>query len=253
MHKSDQHIPAYTQAPRLPKAGRLPNVLIAGGLAVAAAAVLALAIAARARVSISESPRVQPIQDMAEQPKFTAQSANSFFEDGRAMRTPVNGTVARGHADEDDHYHRGFSTVTTGVVESQVFFDGFPDRVKVTPELMARGAQRFNIYCAVCHGTDGSGTGPVHRRATELAALQQANWTPPADLRSDAVRVRPEGHLYNTINMGIRNMPAHGPQIPVADRWAIVAWVRALQLKHQAATRPAVATATTPPTLATTN
>jgi mono/diheme cytochrome c family protein len=238
MHKPDQHIPAYTQAPHLPKAGRLPTAVIVAGAAVVAAAVLALAIAARARVSVSESPRVQPIQDMAEQPKFTAQSANAFFEDGRAMRAPINGTVARGHADEDDHYYRGFSTVTNGPVEAQVFFDGFPDRVKVTPELIARGEQRFNIYCAVCHGTDGSGAGPVHRRASELALQQQANWTPPADLRSDMVRMRPEGHIYNTINMGIRNMPAHGPQIPVADRWAIVAWVRTLQVKHQAATTP---------------
>lgn len=236
-------IPAYTQAPRPPTAGRIPPALAVGGLAMAAVLMVPLAIAARARVSVSESPRVQLIQDMTMQPKAGPQSASVFFEDGRAMRAPPAGIVARGRADGDDHFYRGFRTVTSAAgVESQVYFDGFPDRVKVTPELITRGEERFGIYCAGCHGRDGSGTGPVHRRAMELVQTQQANWTPPADLRSEMVRMRPEGHIYNTINMGIRNMPAHGPQIPVADRWAIVAYVRSLQLSHPpAATQPAAA------------
>ena len=225
------NIPAFTQATVSPGGGRLPAVIVVAGLAIVAAFLVPLAIAARARVSNSDQPRLQPIQDMAQQPKYGPQSPNAFFSDGRAMRSSPSGTVARGRADEDDHYYRGFRTVTDAAGnETITFLDGFPDRVKVTPQLISRGEQRFNIYCAACHGRDGSGTGPIHRSASALAAQGLANWTPAAYLHSDIVRTRPDGHLYNTINVGIRNMPAHGPQIPVADRWAIVAWMRTLQL-----------------------
>jgi mono/diheme cytochrome c family protein len=233
MAESSNNIPAYTEAPRPPRSGKPPVWLIVGGLTAVVASWIPLAIAARARVSASNEPRVQPIQDMAFQPKLRPQGVSEVFADGRAMRPPVQGVVARGRADLDDHYYRGYASSTDAQGQELVtYFDGLPKQVKVTPELLARGKQRFDIYCASCHAPDGSGNGLVHLRAMELAEQNQARWTPPANLHSDLVRGRPDGHIYNTINVGIRNMPGHGPQIPVADRWAIVAHVRALQLSR---------------------
>jgi mono/diheme cytochrome c family protein len=91
----------------------------------------------------------------------------------------------------------------------------------------------------VCHGLDGQGNGPVNARALELQNddPRNARWTQVANLTSDLVRSRPDGHIYNTINVGIRNMPPYGPQVPTADRWAIVAYVRAIQLTYDASSR----------------
>jgi mono/diheme cytochrome c family protein len=89
-----------------------------------------------------------------------------------------------------------------------------------------------DIYCSPCHGLAGYGDGMVAKRAEEL---QEGTWTPPSSMHSDLIRVRPAGQLFNTITNGIRNMPAYGQQISVEDRWAIVAYVRALQ-RSQAAT-----------------
>jgi len=105
--------------------------------------------------------------------------------------------------------------------------------------LIKRGRERFNIYCYVCHGYDGSGHGPVNQRALELKAIDTdpahpigVNWLPAAQLTSDTIRAEPDGKIFNTISNGIRTMPSYGPQIPVDDRWAIVAYVRALQLSQ---------------------
>lgn len=87
------------------------------------------------------------------------------------------------------------------------------------------------MFCAPCHGLSGYGNGPVAIRAEEL---EQGTWTPPASFHTELVRERPAGHIFNTISNGIRNMPAYGPQIPVEDRWAIVAYVRALQRSRDA-------------------
>ena len=101
----------------------------------------------------------------------------------------------------------------------------------VTAELMKRGRQRFNVYCAPCHGLAGEGDGLVARRAAEL---QQGTWVPPTSLHSEAVRPQPVGQLFNTISNGVRKMPAYGSQISVPDRWAIVLYVRALQRTQNA-------------------
>ena len=96
------------------------------------------------------------------------------------------------------------------------------------------GQQMYSNYCAPCHGLDGYGHGPINERAQELQVKSEAQWSPAADLHGDTIRGRADGHLYNTINNGIRNMPGYGAQIPVADRWAIVAYLRALQLSQHA-------------------
>jgi mono/diheme cytochrome c family protein len=133
------------------------------------------------------------------------------------MRLPPAGTVARGGLDDDDLLYYGLD-------ETGEFSDRFP--LPVDEALLARGQQRYEVHCAVCHGLAGDGAGTVHRRAE---GLQEGTWTPPTDLASELVVSRPHGHLLNTITNGIRNMPAYGPQITVPDRWAIVAYVRALQ------------------------
>ncbi len=158
---------------------------------------------------------------MDQQPKFKAQSGNPLFADGRAMRPPVAGAVARGEAGLDTLFHRGQSVGR--------WAETFP--VPLTEESLRRGQERFDIYCAPCHGLAGRGDGIVNVRADRL---QEGTWAPPADLTGDLVVDRPVGHLYNTITNGIRNMPAYGAQIPERDRWAIVAYVRALQRSRHA-------------------
>jgi mono/diheme cytochrome c family protein len=98
--------------------------------------------------------------------------------------------------------------------------------------MLRRGQERYDIYCSPCHGLAGYGDGMVAMRAE---GLQEGTWTPPSSIHTELVRSRAPGHLYNTITNGIRNMPAYGPQISVEDRWAIVAYVEALQ-RSQAAT-----------------
>ncbi|HEY8668728.1 MAG TPA: cytochrome c, partial [Tepidisphaeraceae bacterium] len=174
--------------------------------------------------------------DMDKQPGYRAQVFSPIFADSRADRPVIEGSVARGQLQEDDHYYRGFSrklNEEAGTWDAH-FFDGLPPQIKLTEHLLKRGQQRFNIYCATCHGLDGYGHGPVNERALELQVKSEAQWTPAADLHGETVRGRPDGHLYNTINNGIRNMPGYGAQIPVEDRWAIVAYLRALQLSQEA-------------------
>jgi mono/diheme cytochrome c family protein len=101
----------------------------------------------------------------------------------------------------------------------------------VDRDLLERGRQRYDVFCSPCHGLAGFGDGMVARRADEL---QEGTWTPPTSFHSDLIRQRPDGHLYNTITNGIRNMPGYGSQIPVEDRWAVVAYVRALQRSQNA-------------------
>jgi mono/diheme cytochrome c family protein len=103
--------------------------------------------------------------------------------------------------------------------------------VTVDARLLARGHERYAVFCAPCHGLSGHGDGMVARRADRL---QQGTWTPPSSFHVEPVSARPVGHLFNTITNGIRTMPAYGSQVGVADRWAIVAYVRALQRSQRA-------------------
>lgn len=167
--------------------------------------------------------RIQVVYDMDDQVSHKTQTRNSFFADGRAMRQPVAGTVARGQAWTDDPLYKGM------VEGDTLFVTEFP--VEVTSALVDRGQERYNIYCLPCHGASGNGNGLVNARATFLG---EGTWTPPTDLTSQQVVDRPVGHIYNTIAAGIRNMPSYGSQIPVEDRWAITAYVRALQLTRNA-------------------
>lgn len=197
---------------------------------------------ARGRFNRTEEPKIHMVQDMDIQPKYTTQQDSPIFADERAMRMPIGGTVARGKLGEDDHYERGYTAAANGAAPAGVtmmqgntkvaFYEGFPDQIKIDSDLLQRGQQRFNIYCAPCHGQDGYGHGLVNERAVEK---QESKWVQPANLNSDLVRSRPTGHLYNTVTNGIRNMAGYGSQIPTNDRWAIIAYVRALQTSQHSA------------------
>ncbi len=190
-----------------------------------------LVFIARARMSTSTSPRVHIFQDMGNQPKYKPQSASLVFADGRSDRIGVQGTVARGHMDTDDHFDHGFARTFNAQASKWdvAFFEDFPQQINIDPATLAKGQERFNIYCTPCHGYDGQGMGMVHLRAQEL---QQSAWVPPTNLVSDAVRARQTGHIYNSVTQGIRSMAGYGSQISTHDRWAIVAYVRSLQLAY---------------------
>ena len=180
-----------------------------------------LALIMRARVTTSPKPRIHIVPDMDNQPKYKAQSRNPMFADRRAMRPPVAGTVARGST-------LGDPALKYGKV-GEDWVETIP--VDVNQGTLQQGRERYDVYCSPCHGLAGFGDGMVARRADELL---EGTWTPPTSFHSDLLRQRPAGHLFNTISNGIRNMPAYGPQIPVEDRWAIVAYVRALQRSQNA-------------------
>jgi mono/diheme cytochrome c family protein len=180
-----------------------------------------LALIMRARVTTSSSPRIHVIPDMDNQPKYEPQMRNPMFADRRAMRPPVEGTVPRGEV-------LGMPELTTGRA-GESWVEAVP--VEVDGAFVRRGRERYDIYCSPCHGLAGFGDGMVAKRADELL---EGTWTPPSSFHTELIRQRPAGHIFNTISNGVRNMPAYGPQIPVEDRWAIVAYVRALQLSQNA-------------------
>ncbi|MEN8164687.1 MAG: cytochrome c [Acidobacteriota bacterium] len=180
-----------------------------------------LALVLRARTVRSAKPPLHVVSDMDNQPSFRTQKRSMMFADRRVMRPQVSGTVARGHLAADDSLERGKN--------GETWITAFP--VPVDHVLLERGRERFSIYCSPCHGHSGYGDGAVAKRAD---ALQEGTWTPPSSFHTDLIRSRPVGHLYNTITNGIRNMPAYGPQISVEDRWAIVAYVKAVQRSQNA-------------------
>ncbi len=186
------------------------------------------ALAAMARAVPSSHTRIHIIQDMDNQPKFRAQHANPLFADGRAMRPLVAGTVARGQLEADDHYNRG-------VVDND-WATTFPPQVQVNLDLVYRGQDRFNIYCTPCHGYAGYGDGMINQRAMDLVnlGLNGTTWVQPKNMHEQLIREQPVGQTFNTITNGVRNMSGYAAQIPTEDRWAIVAYVKALQRSQTA-------------------
>jgi len=206
-------------------------------LFAAAGSVLLLAMVVRSRTSTSPLPRVHLVQDMDNQVKVKTQKTSLVFADGRAMRPKIPGTVARGQLHEDDHLWNGYVAEfdqTAKVFKAKQYFIGFPADVKVDDALLKRGQTKFNTYCMPCHGYDGMGNGPINARVDQLKldqATSSGNWVQPSNLTDDARKAREDGHIFNTITNGIRSMGGYGPAIPDPhDRWAIVAYVRALQL-----------------------
>lgn len=202
---------------------RYPPALVIGGLILIALALLPPLFVAKARLTASAKPRVQIVQDMANQERFKAQQAAPIFADGRELRPQVAGTLAQGDLREDPHFYQGLVNGEWATT--------YPPEVDQSTAFIRRGQQRFNTYCSPCHGLGGAGDGIVAKRATDLNTF---GWNPPTSLVGDVVRERPHGHIFNTITNGIRTMPPYGDQIPEQDRWAIIAYVRALQLSQNA-------------------
>jgi len=165
----------------------------------------------------SKSPPIHPNQNMDMQEKFDPQEANPLFADGRAMRQPVPGTVARGMLKSN-------AAMDLGRDASGAFLRTNP--VPLTAAFLDRGEQRYNIYCAPCHGEAGDGLGVV--------MTGNYGFTPAPTYHDDRLRSEPDGHFYDVISNGIRSMPAYGYHVPVNDRWAIVAYIRALQRSQNA-------------------
>lgn len=184
------------------------------------------ALIARARVMKSSKTRIHLIQDMDNQPKYLTQSHNALFADRRAMRPVVPGTVARGELWEDDHHFRG-------LVNGQ-WAATFPAQLEVNPLFLQRGQDRFTIYCTPCHGQAGYGDGMVNQRGMALTqqGVNGSTWVAAKSLHEETIRTQPPGQIFSTVTNGIRNMAGYASQIPVDDRWAIVAYVKALQLSQ---------------------
>lgn len=175
------------------------------------AVVLVLGIAG-SRGKLSRKPPIEVIPDMDRQPKIRPQTPSSFFADGRAARLPVAGTVARGSHFLDAPENTGLITGTTNFLAD--------NPVKVTAQLMARGQQRYQIYCAPCHSPTGDGNGIT--KSFGMAVV--------ANLHDPRIVQMGDGELFYVITNGRNLMGPYASQIPVEDRWAIVAYVRALQL-----------------------
>lgn len=212
-----------------------PPWLRRAGVVLLMAALIPPLFVARARNVKSSTPRIHIVQDMDNQEKFKGQSASLLFKDGRSARLPVGATpdnllgltVARGELRDDNHFFRGW--VSNDFARTFPEFDrtaGGKTPLAINAEFIARGHDRFDIYCTPCHGMSGNGNGAVSLRAIEM---QEPTWVAAGDFHTPEIIGRPVGHLFNTITNGIRSMPPYGDQIPERDRWAIVAYIRALQ------------------------
>ena len=182
----------------------------------------------KARTMPTEKPRIHIIQNMDNQPKFLSQHQNLLFKDGRAMRPRVPGTVAQGEMIGDTHFW-------LGLVDDQ-YATSFPTQVSVDDALLDRGRERYDIYCLPCHGVTGDGNGRVHQRAMVLlnTGTNGTIWVQPRNLHQADMQDLPPGRIYHTISDGFGNMAGYASQIPPSDRWAITAWVYALQVARNA-------------------
>ncbi|MDP8208532.1 MAG: cytochrome c [Candidatus Electryonea clarkiae] len=165
----------------------------------------------------SEKTPIHVNPNMDSQPKYLPQSSSEFFLNGAGMRVPVEGTVARGQLNEDTEFWQGIDSVTGEFIAKSP--------VIPTMENMERGRERFNIYCSICHGQTGDGTGII---------IKKGYMVPPS-FHTDQIREYPDGKIFDIITNGIRNMPRYADQVPVEDRWMIINYLRALQLSQNAA------------------
>jgi mono/diheme cytochrome c family protein len=170
--------------------------------------------------------------DMQDQPRYKPYKESKFYADGRAMREAPDGTVARGKLNEDKALFTGRIAGSDPSIQGETTIDSngntivssFPGMVEelpvpLTKELLERGEQRYRVFCIVCHGPVGKGDGMVVRRG----------YPKPSTYHDDRLRNAPVGHFFDVISNGWGKMNGYSSQIPVADRWAIVAYIRALQ------------------------
>jgi len=174
-------------------------------------------------------------RDMQDQPKMKPYRGTSFFGDATSMRQPIDGTIARGQLKTDTEYYTGKKTRAAGATATPATqpaggapANTYPDDVDtfpfvVTKEIVDRGRERYDIFCSACHGLTGNGDGMIVRRGFRRAA----------SFNDDRLRQAPVGHFFDAITNGWGAMPSYATQIPVQDRWAIITYIRALQLSQQ--------------------
>ena len=178
-------------------------------------------------------------RDMQDQPKMKPFRGSAYFADGLSGRQPIEGTVARGFLRTDTEYFTGKKSgqpavaqpspqSITGTQQQTVAANAFADDIDtfpfpITKETVVRGRERYEIFCSVCHGLTGNGDGMIVRRGFRRAA----------SFNDDRLRQAPVGHFFDAITNGWGAMPSYSSQIPVQDRWAIIAYIRALQLSQQ--------------------
>ncbi|MBI3849765.1 MAG: cytochrome c [Verrucomicrobia bacterium] len=172
--------------------------------------VLVMVVAGK-RGDMSRRPPIEIFPDMDRQPKLRPQTRNNFFPDQLSSQMPVPGTIARGTPYEDTPVNTGRITGTTNFVET------IP--VPVTEQLITRGQQRFQINCSPCHSAMGDGNGITKRLGMAVVG----------NLHDKRIVELPDGDVFNTISNGKNLMGAYGANVSIQDRWAIVAYVRALQ------------------------
>jgi mono/diheme cytochrome c family protein len=153
-------------------------------------------------------------QKMADQPRYKPLQKSDFFEDQSASRPLVEGTVARGQLNADDQFY-------TGKISGEPA-KNFP--FPIDRQMLLRGQERFNIFCSPCHDRVGGGQGMIVRRG----------YRPPPSFHIDRLRAAPPGHFFDVMSHGFGAMPDYAEQIAPEDRWAIVAYIRALQLSQHA-------------------
>lgn len=153
--------------------------------------------------------------DMQDQPKYRPQRPSEFFADGRSERQPVEGTIARGALDEDTEFYEGKDAAGKDI-------ETFP--VAVDRTLIVRGEDRYNIYCSPCHGRIGNGLGMIVRRGFKQ----------PPSYHIDRLRNAPVGHFFDVISNGYGAMQNYAMQLQPRDRWAVIAYIRALQYSENA-------------------
>jgi mono/diheme cytochrome c family protein len=174
---------------------------------------------------------------MRDQPKMKPYRGSNFFGDGLSSRPPVEGTIPRGYLRSDKALYTGKKdlasgapTATTGAsaAPQSGVSNPYPDDVEtfpfpITADTVIRGRQRYEIFCSACHGMTGFGDGMIVRRGFRQAA----------SFHDDRLRQAPVGHFFDAITNGWGAMPSYSAQIPVQDRWAIIAYIRALQLSQE--------------------
>jgi len=187
--------------------------------------VLAVVLIAGRRGDLSRNRPIQIFPDMKRQLKLRPQTPNSFFASGLSSQLPPPGTIAQEkplmvggqavYSFEDVPLNTGRTPGTTNFIE----LNPFP----VTASLLARGQQRYNVYCSPCHGQTGEGNG-ITKKIGAMAVV--------ANLHDKAIVIQPDGSLFNTVSWGKNNMQGYAPQISVEDRWAVIAYLRSLQLSR---------------------
>ena len=157
-------------------------------------------------------------QDMQDQPKFIPLRANGFYADQRSARDPVPGAVARGQLDDDPYFLTGKHGVVLG--------NDLPDPLSKEDvgRILARGQNRYNIYCTPCHARAGDGNGMIVQRG----------YKQPPSFHEQRLRNAPLGHFFDVMSNGFGAMPDYSTQIKTADRWAVAAYIRALQRSQHA-------------------